>query len=56
VDGRIVIIKGLFTGVRPDPVEFAETLANMDLERRIGPILGTTFNDHVDELNLDGNN
>ena len=44
-----------------DPVKFAETLqtlANKSIERRVGQFLGTTwtFNDHVDEFNLDGTN
>jgi hypothetical protein len=58
VDGCIIIVKGLFRGIRPDPIdsEFAETLANKSIERRVGPVLGTTFNNHVDELDLDGTN
>jgi hypothetical protein len=52
MDRRIILVEGFFEGVGPDPVKFAETLANKSIERRVEPFLGTTFNDHVDELNL----
>ena len=53
MDRRIVFVKCFFKGVSPDSVEFAEPFANKSIERRVRPFLGTTLNDHVDELNLD---
>ena len=53
MDSRIVFIEGFFKGICPDPVEFTETFADKSIERRVGSFLGTTFNDHVDEFNLD---
>ena len=55
MDGRVILVEGFFEGVRPDPVEFAETLAK-SIEHRVGPFFGTTLNNHVDKLNLDGSN
>ena len=52
VDSRIILVEGFFKGVGPDPVEFTETFANKSIKRRVGAFLGATFNDHVDELNL----
>ena len=53
MDSRIVFVKCLFKGVRPEPVEFAEPFANKSIKHRVRPFLRTTLDDHVDELNLE---
>ena len=56
MDGSIVVIEGLFAGVGPYAVELAESFADEAVEVRIRTFLRTTFDDHVDELNLDRTN
>ena len=46
MDNRIVFVKCLFKGVRPEPVEFAEPFANKSIKRRVRPFLRTTLDDH----------
>jgi hypothetical protein len=56
VDSRIVFVEGFFKGICPDPVEFTEMFATKSIERGVGSFLGTTFNDLVNEFNLDRTN
>ena len=47
VNGEVVVLESLFKRFVPDPVEFAETFSDETIERRIRPLLGATFDNHV---------
>ena len=52
VDGAVVVCKGRFQTFGPGAIELGETLADETVEGRVGSLLRTTFDYHVDEFDL----
>ena len=52
VDCGVIITERLFEAFVPNPVEFAEPLADKTVECGIGAFLGATLDDHVAKLDL----
>ena len=52
MDGSVVVTERLFEALVPNPVEFAESLADKTVECGIGAFLGATLDDHVAKLDL----
>lgn len=47
-----VLCKGFLEIVRPDPVQFAESLSDQSVEIVVGTFLRTTFDDHIAHFDL----